>query len=362
MERRTFRVLVVGALSVAALIGIGLATYLLGGDAPAEQAGAVPQIDFETGPERSFEPTEVLRLAWGEGDTEIWPDPATVGATIDGFAVTDEGDMVVADHPSWHVGARVRRFSSDGVLERTWLTPSGSVFFQPFGTGIMYVTAKQGGPQEHVELMSEDGSVVTSFPIPPEINSAALYRAGDFIVVTSDVAQLADQPKAMRIEPLAYPVVALQTDGPIAVPDPQPSPGAGADTAGGPYQRLLESDSWLVTPDSTQTVTLADGRAVRIPGVSTVVGVDGEVVWMVMPRTTATDTRLERAGWPYGVSAEAEVMATRVDGTFVAREIVPWTPLLQDAHPRLFVRRDALWLLNADPDGLSVVRYEAVER
>lgn len=353
--------LIAGTLSIVALIGVGLATYLLGGgEDGADDAGGVPRVDFEQEPERSYEPTEVLRLAWGAGESDLWPEPATTGSTLDGFAVTDDGGVMIADHPAWHVGARVRVFSPAGLLERTWLTPSGSVFFQPFGTGIMYVIAKQGGPQEHVEMMSEDGSVVTSFPVPPEVNSASLFMTGDLIVVTSEVAQLADDPKAMRIEPSAYPVVRLRPDGLSAISDPAPFPGAGADVAGATYERLVESDAWIVTPDSTQTVTIDDGRTLRIPAVSTPFGVDGDIVWMVMPRATATDTRVDRAGWPYGVSTEAEILAARMDGTFVAREVVPWSPLLQDAQRRLLVTRGAFWLLDADAEGMTVSRYEAV--
>lgn len=363
MDSRTRKVVVAVVIALAALGGVGIANYFLAGDRGGPDGDAtIPMIGFDEPPTRSYEPTEILRLGWGEGPREIWVDREWFGATLEGFAITQGGGILLADHPKWHIGARVRRFSRAGELERTWLTPAGSVFFEPFGTGIMYVSARGGGPNEHVHLVSEDGSVEASFPVPPGVDSTSLFRAGDALYVTHEEADLAQDPEALRLEPEVVRIVQLAPDGPIAAPAQALSPGAGADTDGELFGRLVESDSWVVHQGSTQTVTVRDGRALRVPGTALPFGVDGSLVWMVMPRAKAPDSRVDRPAWPYGTSPEAEVIAADLDGTLVARLVVPWSPLLPDGQRRLLVTRGALWLLRADTEGIALVRYTAVDR
>jgi hypothetical protein len=363
MPVSTRKTMLAGALSLLVLLGIGLATYLLGGGTAARPPGdGVPRIDLSKSPVLSYEPTEALRLRWGRGRADAWVDTRWFGPTLDTFAIDDMGGPVIVDHPAWHQGARVRRFARDGRLERTWLTQPGSVFFEPFGTGIMFVTAPGKGGTERVRLVSEDGSVRRSFPVPAGVNSTALFRVGDLLGVTSEVPQVSNDPNGLRIESRFFPVVLLTPQGPESAPVQTGEGGYRADTEGRIYQRVVESSAWAVQADSTQTVTLADGRALRLPGLATPVGVDRDVVWMVMPQVTAPDTVIERPGWPMGRSGEVEVIAARVDGTYLARVIVPWSPLLGDVKRRLYVTRDTLWVLSGDREGVSLLRYRAARR
>ncbi len=360
MQRNTRNMLIAGSVAVAVLLGSGLATYLLGGDGTVTED--VPRVDLDKRPLRSYEPTEKFRLNWGKGPRDVWVDEHFFGATLDTFSVDDRGRILIADHPEWHVGARVRRFAADGRLERTWLTPAGSIFFEFFGNGIMYVTASGGGPSESVWLVSEDRSTVASFPVPPKLNSTSLFRTGDVLVVTTEVAELASDPDRTRIRPMAVPVVLLTKEGPEPAPVQTAEAGAGPETTGGMYKRLVEANGWFVSADSTQTITLSDGRAVRIPGLAAPLGVDGDTVWMQMRVAKAPETHVERPGWPMGLANEVEVIAGRVDGRFEARVIAPWSPYLLDAKRRFLVTKGAFWALTADRRGVSLLKYGPVER
>lgn len=362
MELKVRRTIIAGVLSIAALIGVGFATYMFGGS--AEDAGdtAVPFVEFSEPPLKEFVPDVVLRLGWGEGPGEVWADPDWLGSTVDAFAVTEAGEILIVDHPEWHAGARVRRFTASGRVDATWLTPPGSVLFEPFGNGIMFVTAKAGGPSEQLSLVSEDGSVEASFALPPGVNSTSLFRAENRLFVTMEIAQVAQDPAYLRIEPKAVPIVDLTYGGPVASPPAEPIPGAGADTAGRMFHRLIEGDSYSVRPDSTHTVTSSDGATLRLPGLAVPFGVDDGVVWMVLPRATAPETYIDRPGWPYARMPEAEVLAARMDGTLLVRMVVPWSTLLADEQRHLYLTKGALWVLDADTDGISVLRYEEVER
>ncbi len=361
MDRRTVRGIVIGSAAIAALLGAGFATYLFGG-AGKPPPELVPQVDLSQPPALDLEPTVVLRLPWGTGDGDVWADPEGSGSTVGRLAVTPDGRILLADHPGWHVGARVRRFSPEGKLEATWMTPPGSTLFEPFGNGIMYVTARGESMSETLRLLSEDGSVEASFPIPAEVNSANLFRAEDRLFVTSEIFMFDDVPAAMRFEPQAVPIVELLAEGPAPVEEQVAVVGAGADTAGRMYRRLLEEDGFNPTEDSTHTITWPDGSMLRVPGMSTPLGVDGDVVWVVMPRSFAPEVAVGRAGWPYALVPEAEVIAASHTGRLIAREIVPWSVFLPDLLPRARVAAGALWLLDADAEGVTVLRYGEVKR
>jgi len=112
MQKRTRNILIAGAVAIAVLLGSGLATYLLG-DAAQETSG-IPRVDPEKKPLQRYESTEMLRLKWGNGPRDVWVDDDFFGCTLDTFSVDDEGRVLIADHPEWHIGARVRRFSPMG--------------------------------------------------------------------------------------------------------------------------------------------------------------------------------------------------------------------------------------------------------
>lgn len=348
-----------GVIAVAALLGVGFATYVLGGRGEQRAVPAVPMVDAQKAPKRGYELTEALRLAWGRGPRDVWVDESWFGSTFESFAVDSRGRILVADHPKWHVGARVRRFSAEGRLERTWLTPSGSTFFEPSGDGIMYVLARGEGSSERVVFVREDGSAEGTFGVPPAVNSTALLRAGALVGVTNQVPDVTLADRTMRIEEGFFGVARVTTSGPVASAGGNVA-AFGVDTSGRLYARLRRVDGFTLDAPTVQTLTLVGGRRLRLPDRATPIGVDGDTVWFAMPVSTGPNDRLDRPGWPLGAAPDAEVLAARTDGTLQLRAIVPWSPRLANSQRRLFVTPGTLWVADADSRGVVVRRYKAV--
>lgn len=363
MERVTIQRIATGVIALALLLGIGLLTYLYGGQGETPADGSGPTgVAFEETPVRDYVREEVLRLGYGDGEAEIWVDEDRNGSTLETFRVMDDGRVMVADHPTWHVGARVRRFTAAGELERTWLTPPGSLFFEPFGTGIMFVTARGGASTEHVWLMSEDGSVVESFPADPAINSTALVRVDDALCLRTEAALLGEGAVKVHIEPQLHPVVLLTADGPVQHPGATPGSGYDVDTSGKVFTWLVESAEWDISSESTNVVATPEGDELRLPGLAVPVGVDGDDVWMTMPPQSASLERVEVAGWPLGTSHETEVLVAGLDGEYRARIIAPYSPLIPGTRRRFQLTADAFWVMTADTEGVSLLRYTEVTR
>ena len=354
---------IAGVLAVVALLGVGFGTVIFGdvfddAERPGQRE-TTPTIDVVAQPEASFEPTEVLRLRWGKGPRDVWVQPENVGSTFESFSIDEAGRILIADHPKWHVGARVRRFAPDGKLERTWLTPSGSVFFEPLGDGVMYVLSRGAGPSEQIVVWGEEGSVLATFALAPEMNSTGLLRTGDVIGVNASVPELTQS--TVHYRETFTPVLQLgMTEATLL--QQVAVPGYGVDTSGSLYVRDRLSQGLGEGAPTGQTVALSDGRALRIPDDATPIGVDGDTVWLVMPPYEGPDDRVERAGWPLGAGLYVEVLAGRVDGTAVGRVLVPWSPQLAFARRRFFLSEGGLWQVVADTEGLSVRRYSEVGR
>lgn len=359
-NRRT--IWIAGVLSLVALLGVGFLTYFFGGSGKPASGDAVPVIALDKAPLKSYAPTEVLRLRWGRGARDVWVDEKTGwGSTFETFALDDKGRIYIADHPAWHVGARVRRFSANGALEKTWLTPSGSVYFEPLGEGIMFVLARgEGASTEQIIVMRENGSVEGTYAVPAGVNSTALVRAGDTVGVTIQVPDVMLTSQTMRIEERFFPIFRLGTGKPVPV-TPSPVPGYGVDTDGHLYVRVRAVKGYTLDDATEQKVELGSGKTVRLPDRSTPVGVNGDTLWFTMPLGRGPDERIERAGWPLGDESEIELLAGRADGTAVARLLVPYPQRLYNARRRLFVTRDAVWSVTADAQGIAIRRYKAVD-
>lgn len=352
---RRYRVAMTGVLSIAALLGVGLATYYLGGTSDSSEGG-MPRVDSESTAVGSYGYEEVLRLERGAGDRQIWfSEDGQLG--LEALSVDQQGRMFIADHPPGVVG-RVRRFGPDGVLQATWETPAGSTLYTPDGDGLLYVLSKAIFPTETIVRVNELGSVEATYAVPARYNSTSVLRVGDDLGITINVAMVDTQAGITLLEDTFLPIVS--NGAPLTEIEVRElsRPGWSVDGEGRLVARRSEIDGVRRSDPTTQTVTFADGARLQVPGHSHVLGISSDAVWLIPEYLMASEWAIERPGWPVGALPQAEVLAAEKDGSLRQRLVVPWSPQLAYTTTRACVAAGDLWLAVADKKGVTIRRYK----
>ena len=303
------RTALVAIAVVLVLLGVGVATYLMGpGGPPEAEDGLTAQASLADPTALSFQPESVLTVRL-EGPLET--------------VFTGEGGLYVVDHPQWHVGARVRWFAGDGTALGEYLAPGGSTLFGPDGAGFHYVVAKLGGPSETAVVVAGDGSAETSYTVPLGLNSGALVRFGDTLYARAQSSTFDQETQRVGFTDVLVPVAEGGFPVPESEADPIEAYTIGVD--GVAYGRIRSSEPGGGRESVRQFVTRAsDGARLEVPSLAVIVGADaqGRVVFVLGPRVLA-GAQAPLPGWVTPVEPFAKVYVVGMDGVTEAAAILP---------------------------------------
>ncbi len=351
---RRYRGVLIGALSIVVLLGVGLATYFLG-DTFSESTEGIPRVDAESIDAASHGYEEVLRFERGAGEREIWfSEDGQMG--LESLSVDQQGRIFIADHPPGVVG-RVRRFGPDGALQATWETPAGSTLYTPDGDGLLYVLSKAIFSTETLVRVREDGSIEATYAIPARYNSTSVLRTGADLGITISVAMVDTGAGLTVLEDTFLPIVRDDTVLSELEIRQLSRPGWSVDETGRLVARRSEIAGVRRSDPTTQTVTFGDGSILQVPGHAQVLGISDDAVWLIPELGYVSEWATLRPGWPAGALPQAEVLVAEKDGSLRQRLIVPWSPQLAYSMNRVVIAGGDLWLAVADETGMTIRRY-----
>lgn len=365
MDSRT-RNIVVWALLPVALLLVGVVNYFTGGlSAPEEPIAEQARLDFDSvEPEYTFGSVTVLELRWGDADDQAALSEDGDGvpiSTVEAVVPLADGGIMLVDHPSNHVGARVRTFSAAGELVQTALTPGGSTHFTSLGDRLVYVLAKQSDANE--QLVVRRGSEETTFAVPLQLNSGSIVGLdGDIWVTATRTAFDATKQE----------VTATQVMVPVVVDGRQVSDEDAAESARDGWftvEGLVFTREQLVvghgeSAQVTQKIGMSESaKLVEIPGRSTPLGVDGNDLIYVGLQRQELEPTVRRLPATLGETAPIdEILVGRFDGSVVGRIVAPGAVPTVGGWPRFAVTPQGDLLTTvSDGAGVRIVRYEAVD-
>jgi hypothetical protein len=267
---------------------------------------------------------------------------------------------MLVDHPSDHVGARVREFSPEGALEDTVLTPLGSTLFTEIDGRLAYVVAKQVDSSERLVIREE--SRESTYVVPLSVNSGSIVSWRGDIWVTATRTGFDAAKQQVTATELVIPVVMNGRQ----VTDEQATAAVqeGWFTAGDRlYTRSQLVDGYGDTARITQTIG-RDGAlsTLEIPGRSTPLGVDSDgLVYVQVVSESLGATKRKLAGTLWSTSPTDEILVGGFDGSVVGKIVVPGATPTSGGWSRFAVGSNGdLLAADSGTQGVRVVRYEAV--
>lgn len=356
-SRVSFKVLGQAAILAVLVLLAGAATYLLGG------FSAVKPAVETTHRIQSLEATAVGRarletlvaLPWSESDAGV--SQLRGESSLEAVFGDDHGGFYVVDHPLWHVGARVRHYSSSGRLQRRYLAPAGSTHFaaRVDSPGFMYVIAKQQLPSEQIVLVDEAGAE-KRFLVPNQLNSGALvwYRGILYVQAADSRIDVNTMEGVLR----EYLVPAV-LNGYRQASDTESSAGrieawqVGMD--GKLYQHKEEQRS-----DASRAQffgAIGAKSLLELPLAAKEIGIDAHGrLWTFIPAATYFSYQ-DAPGWPANRDAVGEVLVLDLKGNIFSRFVVRDSPELVDTRVRMRLAADGLYVARAWRGGVEIVRY-----
>lgn len=283
-------------------------------------------------------------------------------STIEAVIPEPDGSFLVVDHPGWHRGARVRRYSEKGAQTGRWLTPAGSTLFASDGARLAYIVSKQADESERLVLV--DDTAEKTFVVPLNINSGGIVFIGSdvWIRTTSSVFDQASR-KVTATEIVVPVVVDGKQVGDEAAKEAVREGwfAAGAEL----YERSRVVEGQGDAAVITQTlVRSSNGTRLEVPGRSVPLGVDADGAAFVLIEAETLDSRLSRlAAYPAAFGRTERVLVAGFDGAVRGMIVLPASPLSRQAPGRVALAPDGdLYAVRSGSDGASVVEYSVVPR
>lgn len=352
--------LIIGLVSLAVLLGVGFATYYLNLGRKPKVVPLTTRARFDQPASLVYAPKPVLRLRFDERRGRS----ATAGGiarSLEAIYATPDRVYVV-DHPTWHVGARVRWFSRTGELIGSHLAPSGSTLFTASPNGFAYLRAKSGSESEQVVMLDAAGSLEATFTVPLGVNSGGLAFFDNSVYVSAQAGETSLQGASLAVKDVYVPVA---IDGRQAS-DAEAEKGVrdfwrrGDD--GKLYRRAISTEGFGAQAVTTQHVErVADGAKLELPATAIPLAVDrkGRLVVGLNPVDIGSSRPL--AGLPAVREPYSEIAFVSFDGQTQALNVIDTT--LPAFPVRYFsMDGDGYWTLVADDEGVNVEHYQAVAR
>lgn len=348
--------------AIAFVVGIGVATYLFSGLlTPKKTSVPATRLRYVTAPKAGgFTHAQVLRLAWGKGETDLWPKQPDQGQSLEAMFVGD-GGIYIVDHPATHNGARVRRFSADGRLEKTVLTPPGSTLFTPRRSGgFMYDLSKSSSPAEQVVLVDSDGNRVATYTVPLDVNAGGLIEHGDRLYAVGVESSQDPLKQTLSERDSLVPIMVGGKQVTDAEARNNVVQGGLLGLDGKIYRRQRDQKGGASAVDE-QKIAPQGARAVVLPGTATPVGVDvkSRLYLLLAPRAISVDSLVPE--WPATYEYQQELLVVKPDGRIDAALVVPNAAELRKTRMRMFLDASGLYVPDADARGVTIWRYHEEE-
>lgn len=349
-------------LAVAAILGVGVATYFLGRPSTTDEAPdeEYVQLDLSTVSGSDAPAEQVLYLPWGDGPAEASRKGSPVRRSTIEAVFGSEGYTFVVDHPEGVFGARVRWFSAEGALVGTRLAPGGSKAFRPHPGGYNYVIAKTAGPSEVAVIVDVASSTETTFTIPLNLNTGGLDWAGDTLYASIAPSDVSFENEVMYLRHALVPVAVggVQVDDAAADAGVVDAWGFGMD--GKPYTSTMKVLGLSVTGSEIVNLVGSGDRLVRVPRKYRLLGVtaDSKVCLSTLPPEPSFERPVQAApAWIAEREPYDEVIVMSLDGTIVDSIVFPYSSVVAryDATLPMSLSADGLYTLRADEGGVAVV-------
>lgn len=280
------------AIAVAVVLGIGFATYFLGGRPSSKPVAKAATFHFEGVPAEA-PVKKISQFTLPFGDDGVAVSVAGLSALEAVFTQSD-GSVYVADHLPSRPGARIRWYRGSQKLGQMF-APPGSSLFTTYRNGFAYTIAKGESDSEQLVLVAAPGSVPATFTVPLRINSGWIVEHGNNVYIVAWSGEVDPNTKVVTGREVLVPAV---IDGRQATDEE-----ARAGIIEG--WRFSGDRRWLynlhMTPtakgdETSSTVTL--GRStLEIPYETVRLGVDTKNrMWMFLPPHDLTKRAV--AGWP----------------------------------------------------------------
>lgn len=315
MRPRVDRRILIALALLAAVLGIGMATYFLGGIGSEKKPASgirTSTLRFEGVPAAA--PLEKLSQS-----TLPLAGPERIAAnaglsSLEAVFSGSDGLTYVVDHETERPGARVRWYKA-GVRAGEHDAPPGSALFASTPRGFAYVVAKGQGSHERLMLLGRDGSVEGSYTVPLEINSGTIVTRDDDVYVVAWSGFIDPDTKEVTGEDVLVPVV---VDGRQAT-DAEARDGTVdgwrfAKT--GTWEYRLTMDPRAEEGRQTRSAISLGDEELEIPYEAVRLGVDdGGRAWILLPPHRVTERSV--AGWPALADEFALLVAVTPGGRVV---------------------------------------------
>lgn len=349
-----------------ALLLAGVANYFLAGtgeSTPTREATVLLAAeDHHPSPSKRL----LFTLPWGDGPSQVAIRKGTLAqASFEALARTNDGNILVVDHPSAKPGARLRWFDAAGSPRAQANLAAGATLFTPLsGQGrLAYILAKRSGKSE-VLVVREPSGAEETLTVPLSLNSGAIVAIGEDLYITAQANAADIQNATTRIVDRLVPVrlAGKQTDDTTADRNSREGSFVGFDTR--MYQYVQSSTGFDMNEvRETRVKRLSDGAVLRVPDNAKVLGTDASGrIWLVVPPKELSRTSRFLSAWPGSEDADAEVLVVSYDGHVAARLMVPYSARLAESRQPYWLAKDGLYAATADETGLSLWRYEVPVR
>ena len=287
----------IGLALVVAVLGIGFATYFLGGvggdrkPAAGTKAGT---LHFEGVPAAApLEKLSQFTLPFGERDGVAVSEGLSA---LEAVFSRERGLTYVVDHVASRTGARVRWYK-EGVRAGEHFAPPGSALFASTPRGFAYVIAKGLSSHERLVLVTADGSVEGTFTVPLKINSGGILTKGDDLYVVAWSGFVDPGTKELTGNDVLVPVVV----GGRQVTDAEARDGTvdgwRFGEKGDWQYRLVTSPGTAGAAGRTRSTLVLGHDELEVPYETVRLGVDAsQRAWLFLPPHRVTERSV--AGWP----------------------------------------------------------------